>query len=1249
MQESHDSEIDTGSSRLDVSAHFGPLVDALLHSEEFAAAVIDLSGHVYASNAHWDRSKPTVAMLDAARRAVATQQIEKVAARSLELIPLPSGEHVVVRTRRDHRVGPVARESVQADDPGIREDIILDAAGEGIFGLDADGCTTFVNAAAAELTGWQREDLLGRHQHDFLHHSRADGSSYPIEECPIAATLRDGRPRRVADEVFWRKDGRSFPVEYTTTPVLKSGNVVGAVVVFRDVTDIRKAFVRRAESEAKFRAIVQALPDAVVRLSRDGVIREVRLPDGFNVEVPREQEGLELDIRTFVGPDLVDTIRDAIRAAFDTGKIQTCVYDWEVAGEIRTREARFVVVGDDEVLAVIRDITAERAAERLVRESEHRFRAIFDSMFQFIGLMHPDGTLIEANQAALDFGGVDASDVIGRKFWETSWWTLSPEIQQQLKDAIARAADGEFVRHEVEVRRFDGQPSVIDFSIKPVRDDFGNVVLLIPEGRDIEEMKRAQRQLAESEERLAGIIDSALDAVMAFRSIRDERGQIADFEWVYTNRRAAEMVNRSVDQLIGNRLLREMPGNREEGLFEAYVRVANTGEPHFREFYYNRDGIEAYFSNAVVKFGDGFMVTFRDVTEERIREEELRSSQRILVHAQTLAGMGSWQWDPQSGELNWSDELHRIYGFEPGTPASFERYIGAVIPEDRERIRGSIGALLERKEPFSYEERIERTDGAIRILATTGEVIEDEAGYMTVVGVCQDVTEARRAEEDLRQSERKLQYAQRIAHLGSWDWDVAEDVVTLSAEMGRIVGISEDTVTFERFLDAVHPEDRSRVERELSQAIEGQSEFKFYYTIVRDGEERIIRAEGDVFADDRGNLQRVFATGHDVTEMRRAEEQIRESEQRFRQLAEQISDLVGVHDSDGRYAYVSPSSTRILGYEPHEMIGRKPIEFAHPDDAGRLEQLCQSLGVSTTEPTELVLRMGHKEGGWHWLELVATPIINDQGILTSIQTSARDVTARVEAQQAAARSAAVLSQRNRELQDFAYVASHDLQEPLRKIRAFAELVIDELSGQAEEDAKFYLTRIQDSAERMATLISDLLAFSRVSTRGKPFVDVDLNAVVDEVVSDLEYLIRDVEGVVEYGDLPTFQADRTQIRQLLQNLIGNGLKFNRPGVPSRIRVSARETIEALYPGMDPQLLIELAVEDNGIGFDEKYLDRIFTPFQRLHNRSEYAGTGMGLAICRRIVERHGGSITATSKTDSGSRFIARLPINRNIEK
>jgi signal transduction histidine kinase len=206
-----------------------------------------------------------------------------------------------------------------------------------------------------------------------------------------------------------------------------------------------------------------------------------------------------------------------------------------------------------------------------------------------------------------------------------------------------------------------------------------------------------------------------------------------------------------------------------------------------------------------------------------------------------------------------------------------------------------------------------------------------------------------------------------------------------------------------------------------------------------------------------------------------------------------------------------------------------------------------------------------------------------------------------------------------------------------------------LSGQAEEDAKFYLTRIQDSAERMATLISDLLAFSRVSTRGKPFVDVDLNAVVDEVVSDLEYLIRDVEGVVEYGDLPTFQADRTQIRQLLQNLIGNGLKFNRPGVPSRIRVSARETIEALYPGMDPQLLIELAVEDNGIGFDEKYLDRIFTPFQRLHNRSEYAGTGMGLAICRRIVERHGGSITATSKTDSGSRFIARLPINRNIEK
>jgi len=229
-----------------------------------------------------------------------------------------------------------------------------------------------------------------------------------------------------------------------------------------------------------------------------------------------------------------------------------------------------------------------------------------------------------------------------------------------------------------------------------------------------------------------------------------------------------------------------------------------------------------------------------------------------------------------------------------------------------------------------------------------------------------------------------------------------------------------------------------------------------------------------------------------------------------------------------------------------------------------------------------------------------------------------------------------LKQSNRELEQFASVASHDLQEPLRKIEAFGDrlkLTRDSLNDQSRD----YLDRILSSASRMRTLINDLLMFSRVATRAQPFKKVDLGQIGREVVSDLEGRIQQVDGKVEMGELPQLEADPTQVRQLLQNLIGNGLKFHRPGVKPVVRIGARLLDEA---GQPPRL--EIIVSDNGIGFEEQYLDRIFEVFQRLHGRNEFEGTGIGLAICRKIVERHGGTITARSQVGEGSTFIVTLP-------
>lgn len=238
-----------------------------------------------------------------------------------------------------------------------------------------------------------------------------------------------------------------------------------------------------------------------------------------------------------------------------------------------------------------------------------------------------------------------------------------------------------------------------------------------------------------------------------------------------------------------------------------------------------------------------------------------------------------------------------------------------------------------------------------------------------------------------------------------------------------------------------------------------------------------------------------------------------------------------------------------------------------------------------------------------------------------------------------------LERSNRELQDFAYVASHDLQEPLRKVQAFGDRLNEKYAPELGEEGRDFIKRMQNAAGRMQSLINDLLAFSRVSTKASPFEKVDLGRIAREVVSDLEVSIQQRQGRVEIGPLPVIGADPLQMRQLLQNLVGNALKFHKEGSTPIVQISAR----ILKPGeisLSGQPVeretLELSVKDNGIGFDEKYLDRIFAVFQRLHGRGVYEGTGIGLAICRKIAERHGGAITARSRPGEGANFIVTLP-------
>jgi PAS domain S-box-containing protein len=344
---------------------------------------------------------------------------------------------------------------------------------------------------------------------------------------------------------------------------------------------------------------------------------------------------------------------------------------------------------------------------------------------------------------------------------------------------------------------------------------------------------------------------------------------------------------------------------------------------------------------------------------------------------------------------------------------------------------------------------------------------------------------------------------------------------------------------------------------------------------------------------------------------------------------------------------LNPQAEKMLGTTAGDLVGHRVGRIMPEQEEMGLLDAYRDV-VETGEPFDTEVRYD-TEDGTRWFQVMAVSV--DDGVAVTF----RDVSERKEAAQAMAAANAKLERRNRALRDFAYIASHDLQEPLRKIRSFSNLVLEDYGEAVDETGRHYLERMQDAAERMSQLINDLLVYSRITTQAQPFEAVDLEAVARNVRSDLDLRIAELDGTVDVGALPTVEADPTQIRQLLQNLIGNGLKFHRPGTPPHVRVSA--TVEPAPKELQQSGRIDasctdvcrLTIADNGIGFEESHADRIFSPFKRLHGRDEYEGTGMGLAICRRIVERHGGEITADSTPGEGTTFTVLLPVARTEEE
>jgi PAS domain S-box-containing protein len=384
---------------------------------------------------------------------------------------------------------------------------------------------------------------------------------------------------------------------------------------------------------------------------------------------------------------------------------------------------------------------------------------------------------------------------------------------------------------------------------------------------------------------------------------------------------------------------------------------------------------------------------------------------------------------------------------------------------------------------------------------------------------------------------------------------------------------------------------------------------------------------------DRDGSTLIMEMGIDITESKRAAAALAASEQRYRSLIVATAQIVWTTNADGEVRTDMPMWREFTGQTVEQLQGWGWIESVHAADRERTATVWRQ-AVATRSQYEIEYRMRRQDGQYRDMWVRGVPVM--EGGTETIREwvgTCTDITERKRAQEELKRYAAELERSNGELQDFASIASHDLQEPLRKVIAFGEHLREHLGDNLDELGQDFLARMQNAAQRMSGLIEALLDYSRVTTRAQPLQPVDLLAVVFGVLTDMAERIAATHARVEFGRLPKVMADPIQLRQLIQNLVANGLKFqakeSRPVV----------VIEGKANG-DGRCLI--SVRDNGIGFDEKYLDRIFRPFQRLHGRSEYEGSGMGLAICRKIVARHGGTITAHSRPGEGSTFAVTLP-------
>ena len=996
--------------------------------------------------------------------------------------------------------------------------------------------------------------------------------------------------------------------------------------------------------------------------------------------------------------------------------------------------------------------------------SEHRFRAIFDQTYQFIGLLQPDGILIEANQTALEFGGLSPTDVIGKPVWETNWWSTSTQAQEQLKQAVATAASGEFIRYEVEVQGAGNTVATIDFSIKPLRDQQGNVSLLIPEGRDITPLKQKEKKLQKLNRQLQEVNTLLRRREEEFRALAENIPDTITrhdraYRYLYTNP-AYTKQSGIPSTVYRGKTPRELA--YREGITQMWETsletVFQTGQMKIDEFEVinNKNEVKIYQTLVIPEFApdssvQSVLTISRDITQLRQTEHQLRqlnqhlesqvqnrtaelaatnallreevdrrqTIQRELVEQKQLlesffegSTVGMFLLDQQLRFIQLNQAIAEINGVS--VEASLGFTADEIIPNLAPQLNPIYQQVLETNEPlFNVEISGEtpKNPGVTRYWqGSYFPLLREDDQIMAIGAVIVEISTRKQAEIALQASEHRFRQAvveapfPIIIH--------AEDgkILQISNTITQITGYTAQEIpTIEDWTERAYGERQNVVLERINQLYtlnhrvdEGEFEVR-----TKDKTTRIWDFSSAPLGQVWDHRRLVISMATDITERKQAEVALatRLRQQAlitqlgqvalsgcsltilFDQTTQRVAESLGVEYC--KVLELLPGGERLLlrsGVGWHEgLVGKAILGTDHDSQAGFTLRVHEPVVVEdlTTESRfsgPSLLREHRVISG---MSTIIEGRDSDQpfGILGIHSTQRQDFTpddvnflqaianllaeaiTRKQTEEEIYELNKTLEQRvqertqqlqdvNQEMEAFSYSVAHDLRAPLRAIQGFSQVLIEDYGNQLDELGQEYINRMGASAERLDQLIQDLLAYSHLGRTEIKLQNVSLAVVLEAVLNELKPDLETKQAQIFIDpSLPIVLAQRNVLKQVIANLLSNAIKFVEPGVLPIVSIKAEKQqvnpVEIKTHPSETQW-VRLWIEDNGIGISPQHQKKIFEAFERLHGIESYAGTGIGLAIVKRGVERMGGRFGVKSDLGHGSRFWIELICAESVE-